>query len=330
MGAIELVVWLREVSAEHGDFRLVSSKRVPDEWLALWDGAPPPGGFSHPAIASVGIVGTLDGRPVYAERLPVGFRLSDAAPPRELGPYMAAAILEALSALSRAGQVHGLLSPRCVFLGIGGEVVLIGRGRGGAPRTLDLLSAATLLPSATEETWPGDDPEGAAVRMRQRTSPSDRERLAAWVRSQRSEFERSIEAIVVILARPVDESADEVVPDLGPDGGEGLLERWSATTSSGTTGEPTAEVGLVAEVARVEPPPLEALFDEDRPHALPSPSRSGVPTSELDEHTVTQASPRLGQATETRRTVRRAVELGCAMLIGGVLTLVLVELARRL
>lgn len=177
--------------------------------VAVWPGTPTEHSVEHAALAPVVLVG--DG--IYAELLPTGVRLIDAEPPPELARYIVSQVLHALAALHAAGLHHGDVDDAHVMLGLDGQVVLFGAGRGpGAPNT-DVLSAMDLLPSGADITVPGIDATANAERMEDSLTPGARARLSGWVRTHGMAFGRF----------------DEVSRDLGPENDStGLLDRYEA------------------------------------------------------------------------------------------------------
>lgn len=243
MGAVVLQVLHTEVSADWGSLRLARPASAPQERVLLWEGLPPGPAPDHLSLATVVLRGELRGRGAYAEAVPSGLRWSQQPPPDALRPYVVWRILEALVVLHQAHQVHGSVGPDRVVLGPEGEVVLVGRGRASAMARMDVLGAMGLL-TDPEDTLPSESVASLAKELGERCSPQrDREALASWVRAVVPAGPPEILGTVSLtLAPEVDQGADEILPDLGTDtGGDGLLERWRATTGI-TPGETTAEV----------------------------------------------------------------------------------------
>jgi len=246
LDAVILDVLHTEECPDYGQMRLARPALSPDERLVVWEGLPPLPGPEEACLAPVVLTGEVQGRRAYAERVPRGLRLSEVALPRELSPWVVSRVFQALLALRRAHQVHGAIGPDRVVLGVEGEVVLFGRGRRGGIQALDTIAASALLPEADpidrdeEETLPGEQAALLALQLAEQCRAGDRERLAAWVAGQLGTDEPT-EQLLFDVTAPVDQGADEVVPDIGPDSaGGGLLDPWASTT--GSASEQTAEV----------------------------------------------------------------------------------------
>lgn len=247
MNVVILHVLSRHKSHDYGTMWVAAPGLSPDERVIVWEGLPPLPVPDLQGVPPVVLVGELDGRRAYVERVPNGVWMSAHAPPSELLPYVVHRVLEALAGLHRARQVHGALGTDRVWLGEDGEVVLIGRGRRGGIAGLDMVAAVSLLPGDAEETLPGEDAAQAAQEIARRVQGGDRARLAAWVRERLPARPAVAEQIVLTVGDDASDSADEVVPDLGPDTGSdsgegGILDRWAVTTATGRTPEHTPEV----------------------------------------------------------------------------------------
>lgn len=234
-----------ESSLDFGELRIVRSIDRPHERVFLWDGPPPAPTTGHQGLAPVTLQGHIQGHQVYGEAVPAGVWLHEAQPPPELMPLVVVRLLEALSVLHRAHQVHGAVTPERVVIGHEGQVVLVGRGRRGGRPGLDSVGAMSMLADAEEQTLPGEDPLVAAEILSKVIEPGHAERLAAWARAQPADAEPEVVQTMVITlgGDPDDHGADEVVPDIGPDlsSGDGLLERWMPAGTSSFS-EHTAEV----------------------------------------------------------------------------------------
>ncbi|MBW1877519.1 MAG: hypothetical protein JRJ84_04075 [Deltaproteobacteria bacterium] len=361
MRAVSIHLFPRDEAAGFGDVQLAAPGLSPGERMVLWHGLPPVPIPDHQNIAPVVLEGDLDGRQVYAERVPRGVRLSGHTPPPELLPYVVSMALAGLHALHDAHQVHGGVGPDRLMLGVDGEVVLIGRGRQGGVRGLDLISAFSLLPGGQESTVLDADAGELSAELAERVDPEDPERLALWVRGVLP-GRRVVEQALLTIGEQ-DDAVDEIVPDLGPDRGErGLLDRWSVTTASGLSGDQTDEegrtqpsIGLTLWKLLSPDPPrpsptnrfdgvqdvpsrgIRTLLAEEPPDILPltlaadvAPFVIGVPTLE-DQPTVVRATPRLSETRTTGPgvgpgTIPRWVQWAVAMGFGGALAWVLLQL----
>jgi len=360
MRAVSIHLFPRDEATGFGDVQLAAPGLSPTERMVLWHGLPPAPIPDHPNVAPVVLEGDLGGRQVYAERVPPGVRMSAHPPPPELLPYVVCKALAGLHALHDAQQVHGAVGPDRMVLGVDGEVVLIGRGRQGGVRSLDVIAAVSLLPEEHESTLLDAHAGGLSAELADRTGPEDRYTLALWVRSVLPE-RRVVEQTLLTIGEQ-DDAVDEIVPDLGPDRGErGLLDRWSVTTATGMSGERTDEssrtqptIGitlwklLTTEPER--PPPadrfdpvrgvpsrgIRALLAEEPPDILPltlaadvEPFVIGVPMLE-DQPTVVRATPRMGEGRTVApkgnpRAVPPWVQWAVAMGFGGALAWILLQ-----
>jgi hypothetical protein len=177
--------------------------------VAVWPDVPNQAEVKHPALAPVVFVD--DTGALYAERIPLGIRLLDAEPPHELSRYIVSQVLRALAALHAQNLHHGDVDDAHVMLGLDGQVVLFGTGRGpGAPNT-DVLAAMDLLPAGADITVPSVDASANAARMEDSLAPGARARLSGWVRTLGAAVGRF----------------DEVIRDVGPENDStGLLDRY--------------------------------------------------------------------------------------------------------
>lgn len=198
--------------------------------VMLWRGPAPFVVPDHPALAPVVLDGEIDGLRSYAERIPEGLRMSEARPPEDLMPYIVSRVLEGLQVLHHAGQVHGAVGPDRIALGTRGEVVLVGRGRQGGHVGADMITAISLLPTKDDATLLDANAGSLAADVGEHASAEDPERLAAWVRER---LPRPAVVAEVLLLPSAGDAVDEVVPDLGPDRGRGILDRWMTTTTPG-------------------------------------------------------------------------------------------------
>jgi hypothetical protein len=359
--AVSIHLFPREEAAGLGDIQLAAPGLSPRERMVLWHGLPPALIPEHPGVAPVVLEGDLDGRQVYAERVPTGVRMSVYTPPPELLPYVVTSALIGLHALHDARQVHGAVGPDRILLGAEGEVVLIGRGRQGGARGMDLVSALSLLPLEDDITVIDAERGDLTAELAERTRPDDRERLAQWVREVLPE-RRVVEQVLLTIGDQ-DDAVDEIVPDLGPDrGGGGLLDRWSMTTATGLSAERTDDQartqptigGTLWNRLSSEPdlPPPASRFDgvvdvpsrgirtllaEEAPDILPltlggdvAPFVIGPPTME-DQPTVVRATPRMPKrrsAAPVARpgTVPAWVQWAVAMGFGGALAWIALSL----
>lgn len=255
---------------------LVAPAGAPGERLLVWEGLIPVPLAEHPSVASVVFTADLDGRRVYAERVPRGVRLDDVDLPPGVQELVVVRLLEGVAHLHRHRLLHGNVTKAHVFLGVHGEVVLGGRGRKGGIPALDLVAAVGMLPGPGEETLPGESAELAAAELSRRVPPDALGRLAALVESR---IATHVPLARITLGTSLAEGTDEVVPDLGPDHSDhGILDRWGTTTATGSTGETTpaartdAGAGpaidqkeeLWSRVARVVATPMDAGPDLPR------------------------------------------------------------------
>lgn len=199
---------------------LAAPALAPDEQVVVWRGIAPRAMPEHLGVAPVVLVGEVEGRVGYAERVPRGILWCDADLPPGLASWVSFRVLAALLAMHRAGVVHGSVGGDRVILGLDGSVVMFGWGRRGATQAADL--AAVPPPTA-------DPPADAS------------QRLAEWVASTLV-VPPPTEDTVALVVRP-DSASDEVVPDLGPDASAGILDRWSVTTATGRPEELTPAAG---------------------------------------------------------------------------------------
>lgn len=236
---VVLHVLRREPTPDHGRLTLAMPGLAHDDRVVLWDGLAPLPVPDHPNIAPIVLSGDLDGRRAYAERVPNGLRLDEIDLPPQFAELIVVRVLEGLAHLQRHRQVHGTVAADRVVIGPDGTIVLFGRGRRGGIAGLDLVAGVSLLPGPGEETLPGESAELAAQELSRRVPPGAAAALAEWVRARIPPRPASTEQAVLAVGAAA-EGTDEVVPDLGPDTGDsGLLDRWSITTSSGSTGETT-------------------------------------------------------------------------------------------
>lgn len=252
---------------------LVAPAGAPLERLLVWEGLIPVPLPDHASVATVVFAADLDGRRVYAERVPRGVRLDDVDLPPGVQELVVVRILEGVAHLHRQRLLHGNVTKAHVYLGSRGEVVLAGRGRKGGIPALDLVAAVGMLPGPGEETLPGESAELAAAELSRRVPPDAVGRLAALVESQ---LPAHVPLARITLGTSVAEGTDEVVPDLGPDSSDhGILDRWGTTTATGSTGETTpaarTDAGaspavdqseeLWSRVARVAATPMDPVPD---------------------------------------------------------------------
>ncbi len=245
MNVLMLQVVHREPSPDFGDMRVAVAPGNADERWVIWSGNPPfpTDGLGLPTVVQVG---EMDGRRVYAERVPAGLQLSFDAPPPELWPLVMMGIFEALVSLHHEKRVHGHLSSDRVWIGVDGSVWILGRGRRGGTAVLDVVAAFALAETDQEETFPGEDAERGLHFWSARADEALRDRLARWV-SER--VASRVDLVEQSLFTPGTESTDEVVPDWGPDTGtDGLLDHWTGTT--GITSEATPDAREDAAHAR--------------------------------------------------------------------------------
>lgn len=206
------------------DWWIASPALAPDERVVVWRGLPPALGAESRGVAPVVLVGEVDGRLHYAERVPRGISWADAPDlPPEIAAWVSIRVLGAVLALHRGGYVHGAVSSERVMLGEDGAVVLFGAGRRGATQAADLAAVPPPI---------GDPAADAPAR------------LAAWVRERLLPPQGA--DMIAMVVRP-ETGSDEVVPDLGPDHAAGILDRWAVTTATGRAEELTpAAMGLTA------------------------------------------------------------------------------------
>ncbi len=216
---------------------LVAPAGAPFERLLVWEGLIPVPLPEHRSVATVVFAADLDGRRVYAERVPRGVRLDEVDLPPGVQELVVVGILEGVAHLHRQRLLHGNVTKAHVHLGVRGEVVLAGRGRKGGIPALDLVAAVGMLPGPGEETLPGESAELAAAELSRRVPPDAVGRLAALVEGH---LATHVPLARIQLGTSVAEGTDEVVPDLGPDHSDhGILDRWGTTTATGSTGETT-------------------------------------------------------------------------------------------
>lgn len=268
---IALQVLRRDPLAEGGRLALARPVAAPDERLMLWEGLSPLPIPDHVNIAAVSHTGDLGGRKAYIERLPVGYRLDEVQLPHELMIYVVVHVLDAIAHLHLHRQLHGALRPDRVWLGMGGEVVLFGRGRRGGLQSMDLVAAVSLLPQFGDETLPGESADLAAHELRRHVPRDARAKIVAFLQKKGV----PVVAPQELVDLDVDAGTDEVVPDFGDDstGGDGILDRWSTTTGSHgettpavTTTSPNVADPLWAAVDRALETPLDTA--NVRPSAL--------------------------------------------------------------
>jgi hypothetical protein len=340
------------------DVLLAAPGQSPEERVALWSGVPP----RVPAddrLAPVVLVGEIDGRPMYAEKLPRGPLLSELEVPEALRSYVLAEVLQAVHALHQGGTAHGGVGASAVVLGEDGRVVLAGAGRQGGRETLDLFAALTLFPSMSDVTLHDAEVAGLIEEMRARAHEHAQEELALFV--LRQALEPVVVAQAVLLVGANEDAVDEIVPDLGPErtDSHGILDRWAVTTTTG--GDVTEEVsatspGLAVTLwnrllappehppppdrfAQVEGKPSRAiigLLTEQHPEILPLPVAAGIgafvvtaPTWD-DQPTMVDADPHtVSPAPAPRRQgmpVPFWVQWGIAMGVGGLIVYVVLWL----
>ena len=314
---------------------LATPALAPEEHVVIWRGIAPPPMPDNSAVAPVVLVGEVDGRVGYAERVPRGILWSDADLPPGLASWVSFRLLSSLMAMHRAGVVHGSVGTDRVFLGEDGSVVTFGWGRRGSTQAADL--AMVPIPTA-------DPPSDAPAR------------LGEWVRAHLAAPSLT-EDTVALVVRP-DSASDEVVPDIGPDASAGILDRWSVNTATDRPEELTPAavgagaltggdrfavdtwamldralpvgpagrfLGVEAGAARA----IRALLADEPPEILPGVRQQRVGpflgvTIGGDEHTIVAFAPTgdltaAGERTHTEGFgpgVRRAGELVLATLIG--------------
>jgi hypothetical protein len=355
---------LRRLADEVGELRIAMPGLSPEERVVLWEGFPPPPGGDHAVLAPIVLAGSLDGRPAYAEQVPVGLPMSLARPPEELLRYVVVQILRGLAVLHAGKQVHGAIAADRVMLGQDGEVVLIGRGRRGGLMAIDLIGAVSLLPPTGDDTLPGESATVAADELERKCPADAREQLSAFVRARvAAEPPPGATEQVVLAVGGLDEGADEVQLDIGPDGpsDEGILDRWTVTGGTTSGGESTPEAtdgrgtshqrlaedlwlrlanlreGPADRFAEVEGSPsrgLRALIADEPPDPVPVPLVARIRSFavsepvELDQPTIVAAvpnTPKPAYGAGSRPRGVRWTELVLAMLVGGAVMWVLMR-----
>ncbi|MFT7520084.1 MAG: hypothetical protein ACI9MC_002228, partial [Kiritimatiellia bacterium] len=227
MNVITLHVLHSEPSNDFGELRIAAPGLDRDARLAVWEGLPPPHMADQAEIAPVVFQGDLLGHRAYAERMPRGLRLTDLRLPSTLLPAVALAVYRALSALHRAGQIHGHLTRDRVVLGDDGGVVIIGRGRRGGTARLDMEDYLELF----AELGLHLERETLEIELTSRDGSHDAEALGTLVNERADSHPPVLEQLVLHVGPSADDSLDEVVPYLGPEYSDevGLLDRWAVT-----------------------------------------------------------------------------------------------------
>jgi hypothetical protein len=344
----------REPAADFGVWRLAKPGLSPDERVVVWEGLPPAAVADHPSLAPVVLSGDLDGQQVYAEKVPMGVRLSERSLPLELLSYVTVQVLDAVSVLHANKQTHGNVSPHHVMLGTEGEVVLFGRARRGGMAAIDFVAAISLMTSSSDETLPGENAIQASIELGRRVGKDDKARLGEWVKAQLADGE-VLEQVVISVGGA--ESADEVVPYLGPDtppeGSGGILDHWTTestpeVTADGGTQQQRLEISLWTRLSAAPTVPqgrfvavdgtpsrgIRALIADEAPDIVPTPLVGAVNALILQDSvgedlptmvgTMPAAAARIAAEQESVVTVvvperkgSRWVELALAMAVGG-------------
>ncbi len=333
------------------DLLLACPESASADRLVLWPGEPPARVPDHASVAPIVLEGWLNGEVAYAEQLPPGVPAARGRLPTDLSAYVVARVLDALRFLHDLGESHGEVGPDRIALGLDGEVVLFGRGRhSGLPR-VDRVACLSLLHGEREHTLVNLDLDGLLAEVSAAAPEDGAQRLAAWVRAQQRDPGPGPERVTFHLE--AGDAVDEIVPDLGPDRGEGgLLERWAVTTSPGRTPpDITEEVSSTAPVmgitlwnrlssplpdappdrfAAVSGTPSRALRDllaEDPPDPLPGPLVGPLPAfvlegSQFDDQPTIVGAPRVTESAPPLRP-RAAPEPGVPLWLQWVLAMTL-------
>lgn len=194
-------------------------------WL-VWPAHGMDGLPGHPALPEAGPAGRIGAEPVRLERVPRGAPLPDL----EVAPAARRPALDdaraALDALHAAGRAHGEPTLHRIWVGVDGQVLLVGAGVEGGGQAAD---------RACVGAWP-EAASGGEI-------PDARAALAAAAEAaSMPPGERRIRVEAPLVA-----AVDEVGVDIGPDEVRGLLDGWTATT--GSTGERTGALDGDADVA---------------------------------------------------------------------------------
>ncbi len=185
-------------------------------WLVWPATGPAPALPAHPGLPEAGPTGRIGAEAVRLERVPRGAPLPDVAVSDGARELARAAARVALEALHAVGIAHGEPTLTRIWVGVDGEVMLVGAAVEGGGQAAD---------RACVGAWP-DGPAPAAV-------DAARAELAAAAEAvSLPPGERRIR----VEPEPV-AAVDEVGVDIGPDEVRGLLDGWTATT--GSTGERT-------------------------------------------------------------------------------------------
>jgi hypothetical protein len=245
MTTLEVEVLASSESADFGELRVVRPVPPASYWLILWEGLPPANSGRIDSVATTTVHGNLEGRSVYAERIPPGRRLDEAwrDHPEDalaIGDYVLTRVGNALRTLHARGLTHGRVTMDRIWLGAHHEVLLIGRERREGLPQQDVVALQDL---AREIGWdlPPTAIDEAGLPKLDLSTHSATMPDTGWP-GLPVKTPHAPERLVLHIGR-TPHSIDEVDLDVGADPTDepGLLDRFEVTGTSNPA-ETTVEV----------------------------------------------------------------------------------------